>query len=155
VLFTKILFATDFSPISERALGVVRELRASGAAEVVLVHVLDERDTGELLAQPSGVGGDPEPEFEAGIRKRKATTAERNIDAVQVQLEKAGYRVRPKLVQGLPDQEILRIAEAEGVGAIVVGAGARGSLRHIIRGSVSENVVRRATQPVLVVRSLE
>ncbi|MDT8358559.1 MAG: universal stress protein [Methanomicrobiaceae archaeon] len=75
MLFHKILFATDLSSVSERALGVVKELRASGAAEVVLVHVLDERDAGELMAQPSGVGGDPEQEFEIGIQKRKATNA--------------------------------------------------------------------------------
>lgn len=155
MLFRKILFATDLSPVSERALGVVKELRVSGTAEVVLVHVLDERDGKELMAQPSGVGGDPGQEFEIGIQKRKATTAERRIDAIQVELEKAGYRVRPKIVQGLPEQEILRIADAEGVGAIVLGAGARGSLRHILRGSVSEQVVRRAAQPVLMVRSLD
>ena len=44
-MFRKVLFPTDFSDCSYKALECVRQMRGAGVEEVVIVSVLDERDT--------------------------------------------------------------------------------------------------------------
>jgi nucleotide-binding universal stress UspA family protein len=53
---------------------------------------------------------------------------------------------------GDPDKEILRAAEALGVGLIVMGSRGLGAVSRALLGSVSESVVRHAHCPVFVVR---
>ncbi|WP_366943769.1 universal stress protein [Methanofollis sp.] len=43
-MFRKVLFPTDFSECSYKALDCVRQLARAGTGEVVVVHVLDERE---------------------------------------------------------------------------------------------------------------
>ena len=42
-MFRKILFPTDFSDVAARALEFVKQLKDSGAEEVVLLNVLEEK----------------------------------------------------------------------------------------------------------------
>ena len=42
-MFKKILFPTDFSDVAARALEFVKQLKDSGAEEVVLLNVLEEK----------------------------------------------------------------------------------------------------------------
>jgi hypothetical protein len=42
-MFRKILFPTDFSNVATRALEFVKQLKDSGAEEVVLLNVLEEK----------------------------------------------------------------------------------------------------------------
>ncbi len=50
----RILFATDFPEPSASAPGSVIPLRTAGCKAVILVHLLDTRETGEVLAEPPG-----------------------------------------------------------------------------------------------------
>jgi nucleotide-binding universal stress UspA family protein len=56
------------------------------------------------------------------------------------------------LRSGDPDKEILRAAEALGVGLIVMGSRGLGAISRMLIGSVSDSVVRHAHCPVFVVR---
>ena len=47
---------------------------------------------------------------------------------------------------------ILEVAEAFQPDLIVIGSHGRSGLDHLLLGSVTERVLRRSTQPVLVVR---
>ena len=42
-MFEKILYPTDFSDVAEKALTYIKRLKDSGAREVVVLHVIDER----------------------------------------------------------------------------------------------------------------
>jgi nucleotide-binding universal stress UspA family protein len=42
-MFKKILYPTDFSDVSKKALEFVKGLKAAGAEEVVVLHVVDMR----------------------------------------------------------------------------------------------------------------
>jgi nucleotide-binding universal stress UspA family protein len=152
--FEKVLFATDFSEVSARALGLVLALREAGCEEVVLVHVIDVREIATVLAGPAGVG-EPEGRFEAAILERMRKHAEENLGAAEIALEENGLKVRSFLIEGVPAQEIVRLAEAQDVALIVVGSHGRSNLSQMLIGSVSENVLRHAKQPVLVVRRVE
>ncbi|HDR74330.1 MAG TPA: universal stress protein [Methanoculleus sp.] len=152
--FEKVLFATDFSAVSARAQAQVLALREAGCEEVVLVHVIDVREIATVLAEPAGVG-EVEGRFETMILERMRNHAEQQLKEATVVLEEQGLRVRPHLIEGIPAQEIVRLADAHEVSLIVVGSHGRSNLSQILLGSVSENVLRHARQPVLVVRRVE
>lgn len=63
-----------------------------------------------------------------------------------------GVKVSVHIVRGHPADEIIKVAEQEGVELIVVGNLGMTGLEHMLMGSVSEHVVRSAPCPVLVVR---
>jgi nucleotide-binding universal stress UspA family protein len=65
-------------------------------------------------------------------------------------LEAAGVPVRVVVGYGAPGETILRLADEEGAGMIVVGRRGAGLSRALL-GSVSEHVVKNAKQPVTIV----
>jgi nucleotide-binding universal stress UspA family protein len=154
MLFDKILFATDFSEISARALDYVRRLKDAGCTQVVLLHVIDEREVNIVLSQPSAFFN-PEGEYEAELIQFRRKNAQGELNDIRLSLEDAGLRVTPYLIEGIPATEIVRIADAEQASLIVVGSHGRSNISQMLLGSVSENVMRHAQQPVLVVRRIE
>jgi nucleotide-binding universal stress UspA family protein len=61
-----------------------------------------------------------------------------------------GTRVEERVALGAPAGEIVAVAEDVGAALIIVGSRRRGAVRRALTGSVSENVVRRATCPVVI-----
>ena len=57
-----------------------------------------------------------------------------------------------KLTMGDPATEIVRIAEEEKAGMIVLGTHGRTGMSRLLMGSVAEGVVRRSPCPVIVYR---
>ena len=68
-MFEKILFPTDFSDVAEKALVYIKRLKDSGAREVVVLHVIDERG---LDSVHRFMG---EEEFETLKKNKKEETA--------------------------------------------------------------------------------
>jgi nucleotide-binding universal stress UspA family protein len=60
--------------------------------------------------------------------------------------------VRTHLLKGVPEGEIVLIAEAERVDMIVIGSHAKSNAIQRLPGTVSEGVIRNARQPVPVIR---
>ncbi|NYT05641.1 MAG: universal stress protein [Methanomicrobiales archaeon] len=154
MLFETILFATDFSETSARAMDYVRRLKDAGCREVVLLHVIDQREAHVLLAEPAGFAA-AEGEYEAELLGMMRKNAEAKLDEVRRWLEDAGLSVKAHLIDGIPATEIVRVADAEHTSLIVVGSHGRSNITQFLLGSVSENVIRHANQPVLVVRRIE
>ncbi|HHN63982.1 MAG TPA: universal stress protein [Nitrospirae bacterium] len=78
--------------------------------------------------------------------------AQKIMDYFKKALEEKGITgIRPVIREGHPVEEILKIAEEEGVNMIVVGS--RGKrLHNILLGSVSREIANRANVPVLIVK---
>ena len=71
------------------------------------------------------------------------------------ELEGLGFSVKGRVAIGNPWEEILKVAESEDVNLIVMGSHGCGRLSCELEkliGSTTENVVRHAKKPVLVVR---
>ncbi|KUG20680.1 MAG: universal stress protein [Methanomicrobiaceae archaeon] len=150
-MFARIVYPTDFSGPSGKAIDYIRRLRDAGAREVVIVHVLDRREITELAtAGPILLGSAPEAETEAQAQMREEI--ERRIREVRRAVERAGLKTKVRLPIGAPDQEILRIAREEEASLIVIGSHGKSNLRSALLGSVSASVIRNARQPVLVVK---
>lgn len=62
-----------------------------------------------------------------------------------------GTPVRPLLAVGPTAVTLLRVADEIGASHLVVGSHGHGGLHHLLVGSVTEQLLRRAARPVVVV----
>jgi nucleotide-binding universal stress UspA family protein len=139
-LFTHILCAVDFSHASEQALGFAIEL--GGAVTVATVL--------EWLAEEAPVAH-PESDV-ARYRAHLADDAGSRLRAlVQAAEVPAACQVGQVVAVGRAHREILRLATDKGSDLIVMGAQGRGGVGLALFGSTTQQVVRGATCPVLVV----
>jgi len=143
-MFRKILFPTDFSDVSKKALGYIRQLKQAGLKEVIVLHVIDEREI-DAIFQHSAV------RFEDIVRSIGAD-AKKQMDAVERELKGNGFIVKAKIERGIPFQIILRVEHEEDVSAIVIGSHGKSNIKEMLLGSVSEAVIRKSKKPVLVVK---
>lgn len=85
---------------------------------------------------------------------REARSAERSrkvLDAAAQLLERAGLRYSAHSCEGDPAHEIVRHAERNRFGGIVMASGGLGSIFEMMLGSVTANVLRTSRVPVEVV----
>jgi len=139
-----ILVPVDFSEHSRQALTLACDVAATFGAEICALHVFERPIHPEIY-----LGGMPldSPDFrtvEASLREALATFV----------AETPGPEVTTSLhvVEGRAVPAILEFAQDNEVGLVVIATHGLTGLAHVLLGSVSEKVVRRATCPVLSVR---
>ena len=141
-MFKKILFPTDFSDVSKKAVKYIKQLKGAGAQEVIILHVIDEK---ELLVL-SRVAGQY-LQITAQIEKEVAE----EMAAIEAEMTADGFRVKLKVKRGIPFTEIMTTAAEEKASLIVMGSHGRSNIEEMFLGSVSENVIRHAGVPLLVI----
>src|SRR3712207_6274941 len=143
---TQVLLATDGSEESKLATEAATELSRETGSEVHLVYVLPT--PAQLIGHHL---------YTDEMRESLIGGAERDAETfLKEQAEKissdGGKVAETHLRSGDPDKEILRTAEALGVGLIVIGSRGLGAISRALMGSVSDSVVKHAHCPVFVVR---
>ncbi len=132
-----ILFPTDFSEISSRALEYVKRLAAKGLGQVTLLNALDVP------------GGDAYP---PGYQEIAEGAARDLLEQWKQRLLKAGVPiVNDRFDPGHPIPAILQVLESQDISLIVMGTQGKGFLKEIFLGGVAHNVSRLATCPVLLI----
>jgi len=145
-MFEKILYPTDFSEVSKKAMDFIKQLKGAGTKEVVVFHVIDERILNKIQHH-SDVGINLE-EFE----KKMEENAQEEISAIEVELKKSGFNVKTRIDKGVPFREILKAEQEEDISVIVIGSHGVSCIEEMFLGSCSEKVIRKSRKPVLVVR---
>ena len=141
-MFKKILFPTDFSDVSRKALEYIKQLKGAGAQEVIVLHVVDEKELAVLSRVP-----DQYSQIMAHIEKHIANV----MGAIETDLTAEGFQVKLTVKTGQPFTEIMATAADEKVSIIILGSHGRSNIGEMLLGSVSENVIRHARVPVLVI----
>jgi len=144
-MFEKILFPTDFSDVAEKALTYIKKLKDSGAREVVVLHVIDERGL-ERLHRFMG-----EEQLEA-LKKHREEETQKHLKSIAKNLTEAGLKVVLRVETGIPVREILRVEKEENASVLVIGSHGMSNLEELFLGSVSEKVIRRSKTPVFVIK---
>ncbi|MGE3842140.1 MAG: universal stress protein [Vicinamibacterales bacterium] len=121
----QILFASDFSAVSDHAFAAALALAQHFEARLHLLHVVRHAFEQEAAS------------IELARFAREQTTAVPFVTTTAV---------------GDPVTQIVAYAEREQVAFIVMGTHGRTGLRHVVCGSVAEGVVRHAPCLVLTVR---
>jgi nucleotide-binding universal stress UspA family protein len=140
--FKKILVPTDFSPAAEEAFRTAVSLAQTSGAEVVVAHVT----RGPAVVVENGqVTPAQDPGKPVNLWDRFRTSAP-DDPAVHVTHEVV-------VAARASAAGILGILEQFGCDLIVLGSYGHGRLRRFLFGSITDEVVRRARCPVLVVKA--
>ncbi len=134
----KILFATDFSDLSQAALAYATTLAQHDGATLFIVHVIEPPPTSAASELYMAVPMESEEDAEGILRAVVPSSKD--------------VPVEHKLLRGNPADEIVRLADEEGCDLIVLATHGRTGLLRLVMGSVAEAVVRRARCPVLTVK---
>jgi universal stress protein A len=151
----KVLIAVDDTKGSKAVLSVFRNL-VRPPEEVLLLHV--ERLEGKsLMIDMLG-----EAELSTLKEQLKGTEYKEELDrkAQEVlnyykrELEDGGLiSVRTILREGIPAEEITKVAEEENVDLIITGSNGKRGLTRLISGCVSKEVEKHAAVPVIIAKS--
>jgi nucleotide-binding universal stress UspA family protein len=143
-LFTQILCAVDFSDASEQGLGLALELGGAAGSAVTVATVLEWLTEEAPLMYPA---------FSTAPYKSHLAedAAARLSDLVRSAGAPATGTIAQVVTFGRAYREILRLAGDTGSDLIVMGAQGRGAVGLALFGSTTQQVVRGATCPVLVV----
>ena len=145
-MFEKILYPTDFSDVSKKAMDFIKQLKGAGTKEVVVFHVIDERII-DRIQHHSDVGINLEE-----LEKKMEEYAQEEISAIEVELKKSGFNVKTRIDKGVPFREILKAEQEEDISVVVIGSHGVSCIEEMFLGSCSEKVIRKSRKPVLVVR---
>jgi nucleotide-binding universal stress UspA family protein len=146
VTIRRILAPTDFSDSSAPAVRYAAELADKFAAELVLLHVVQDL----ALVLPDAVMPTPMPSADLTQLIDAGRTGLANQIAA---LGLARLNPRAEVRVGSPYAEIDAAAKDLGADLICVSTHGRTGLAHLLLGSVAEKVVRHAPCPVLIVPS--
>ncbi|HVA40281.1 MAG TPA: universal stress protein [Candidatus Binataceae bacterium] len=137
-----ILCPVDFDDNSMAALAHARRLAADMGATIHLLHVLPILPM--LADHGVAVGGDEAAEEEA--QRRLKDLVRRRLSRISTEIH-----TRIAFVSEVP-KNILAFARELDADLIVMATHGRGTIGHLIFGSVTEAVVRNAVCPVLTLR---
>lgn len=143
--FSKILVPVDFLPHSAEAVRHAMDLAGQHSAEVVLLYAYEP---GQYPATPGDVIYDAE-------QLQRMTTKERaRLDAVRRDADPLSQRrITTHVALGAPVHAIIEAATRECVDLIVMGTHGRTGVGRALLGSVAEQVMRRASCPVLTLKT--
>ena len=135
---TKILLATDGSEDAVQATEAASDLAGKSGSELHVVHVWHDV---------------PGPYRHAFVKRELRRQGQEILDQQVQNIEGAGVTVaQAHLRAGRTSDEVIKLSEELGVGLLVVGSRGMGTVRRILIGSHSEEIVHHAHVPVLVVR---
>lgn len=149
VTFSRILFPTDFSDVSVRALGHVVAMAEQFRAEVHCLYVVDEACQYWAGMGPEGVPIGPPPQELVDLANARM---ERFRHEVLTGFSRAPVTA---VVMGRPFAEIIQYAREKAMDLIVMSTHGRGAFAHMLLGSTTEKVVRKAPCAVLTVRGAD
>jgi len=132
MLFSKVLYPTDFSKSSLEALSSVKVFK--GIQELELMHVVSKGETHE--------------EIETYVKEAK-----KELDDIGKDLSDAGISMKTFVHVGSPAEEIISVAEEEDVSLVAIGSHGKGWFKELLVGSTTYAVASRAKRPILVMRA--
>lgn len=163
-----VLIPLDGSPFSCQIVPHIRRVLDPAAYRLILFQVADP-PVGMLGMPPAPFSSNwPLPvhgyasaqDVERAYHPIYASQQEHNIcaeieaalSAEQAQLRDAGYAVSVSVRFGDPAEEIIAYARDNDIDLVAMATHGRTGLRHLLMGSVAEQVLRRLAVPVMLVR---
>jgi nucleotide-binding universal stress UspA family protein len=141
---TKILVPIDFSKFTPEVIALAADLSRRYAAPLELIHVWEPA----MYAGPEGSFVLSEAEVTRIIDDFK-----QELTKLAASAQAAGaFGVETCLLRGYPATAIVYRAQEMKCDLILMGTHGRTGFKHVLIGSVAENVVRTAACPVLTVR---
>jgi nucleotide-binding universal stress UspA family protein len=141
VSIKNILFATDFSEVSEAALPYATAMSLRYGSTVHMAHVLPD----VTFLRP----GTPDPAFIGSIYEDAHSAAQEKMQRLADRLR--GFPHQAYLRHGRPLEALAEIIREQDVDLLVAGTHGRTGLGKLVMGSVAEAILRQVSCPVLTV----
>ncbi len=138
--FHRIILPVDGSDTSSKAVKRALSLAKDTGVNVVAIHVVEY----PYVASVDSMSTYPDL---IDIMKKHGNDV---LDGVKKQGKKLGVPVKTKLVDGIPDDQIIKEAKKDDL--IIMGCKGRTGVSRILLGSVCEKVVHHSKSPVMVIR---
>jgi nucleotide-binding universal stress UspA family protein len=145
--YQQLLVAVDFSDQSVKALRVARDIGQRLNARLNIVHFVPMRIMD--MGMEGGV------DFIEEMHQSELKEARIKLDRFVEEHTGPEDRVERHLRSGEPAAEVNPMAGGIGADLIIIGTHGRTGLKHLLMGSVAENILRTADVPVLCVRTGE
>jgi nucleotide-binding universal stress UspA family protein len=142
----RILYATDFSKASARALDEAISLAKQNKAELLVTHVVEP--VGQYAAGEDFGGA----ELYMKIEEATKHDAERSMQKLMAKLQQTRVNAKSVMLKGTAHEQIVKAAKSRRADMIVIGTHGRTGLSKLFMGSVAGKVVSLATCPVVTVR---
>ncbi len=140
-MYERILVPLDGSQLAEIALPYAEELSGRLGSDVTLIYVSESID-------------DPHRHMHQIYMQKMAESAKQDAEAYARKLGKElAIQVRSVNLAGNPAEEIVKYADSENTGLIVMSTHGQSGIRQWTIGSVANKVVRATKQPVALVRA--
>jgi len=141
--FKKIMCPTDFSDPSNLALENAIELAEHFSSELLLVHVLAPLSVAPTMTGHSAISF-------SDIMNEMRTSTDNLLNHMVENKIPVHIRAQPRLLEGLPAEEISHCAKEENVDLIVISSHGKSGWKRLMFGSVTDKVMRIAKCPVLI-----
>ncbi|WP_318567005.1 universal stress protein [Salinigranum marinum] len=138
-MYETVLYPTDGSDTAEAAFEHALAIAAQFDATLHVVYVLEANEppptTGDAAAR-----GDPDTSGRAAFEAATRVAAEHGIETIEA------------VLRGPTADAILMYADEKGIDLLVMGTHDRSGLDRLVIGSVTDEIVRESTVPVVVCR---
>lgn len=141
----RIVLGLDGSPGAEAALQWCIEAAPPLDAEVIAVYALPP----VISYIPTPFSAAPAASYEDEIRELMV----QELNGWCKPLDAAGVKCRAQVVDGVPAEALMRVADETDAAMIVVGRRGKGGFTELLLGSVPHRLSHHALRPVLVVPS--
>jgi nucleotide-binding universal stress UspA family protein len=135
-----ILYATDFSDASLAALPLVSTIARKYGSRVFVVNV----STAISYAMVS-------PEAAVVMHQKDEIAARSKVLDLTKKGNLAGLPITAVVRSGLPTEELMRVVREQKIDLAILGTHGRTGLKHLVMGSVTEELFRHLPCPVLTV----
>ena len=147
-MYTRILVATDGSPLSKKAIGSAIDLAALSGAELIAIKVTPRYPQsyfeGSLPLNPSEI---------AKIEKQWTDDAQKALDAIVKVATKHGVSAKGVVVRSdIVSEAIIATAKKQKADVIVMASHGRRGIKRLLLGSETQQVLTHSHLPVLVLR---
>jgi nucleotide-binding universal stress UspA family protein len=143
VKIERILVGCDFSSDSDLAFRYGLSLAQEFQSELHLAHVVETSDYPELIH--------PETPLAEEIQQEMRELLLKKLHDMVPEEARNWCSPQTRLLMGHPYEELVKYAELQKIGTIVLGARGHGLVKCLLLGSTTDRVIRRAPCPVLSV----
>ena len=139
----KLLVAVDLSPITEKVIEEVKKIARKTNPRIWIIHV--------VAPDPDFIGYEVGPQTERDFVAKKFHEKHIALQDLAKKMRADSLNVTPLLLQGPTVQAILEEADDIDADMIITGSHGHGMMYNIFIGSISKEVLKHSTRPVLII----